>query len=77
MNISVRFLAVMIKMSNFSTCSITSMPLKMYHDKYKSISLTDMKTQGHFIPWYFFKAIRHIELAFIRRCCRSGICCCY
>ena len=50
---SVLFPAVTIKMSNFSTCFITSTPIKRYYDSYKLISLTGMKTRCDFLENIF------------------------
>ena len=50
---SVLFPAVMIKILNFGTCFITSMPIKTQNNTYKSISLTSLKTQWNFVLGFF------------------------
>ena len=57
---SVLFPAVMIKILNFGTCFITSMPIKTQNDTYKSISLTSLKTQWDFVLWLFWNGTHHI-----------------
>ena len=58
--ISVLFPAVMIKMLNFGTCFITSIPIKSQNDTFKSISLTSLKTQRDFVRGFFKNWIHHI-----------------
>ena len=61
---SVCFLPVMIEMSIFGTCSITSRPVQIYLVKDQLNPCCFGKTQSHFIPWYFSKWIRYIQTCF-------------